>query len=307
MNNVIFTKLSFYRNVKDYKFLPKLKTEEKNEIVEKVKTALGKKLSLIDLQQTDEKVVESLKKKGFIVPGVSNVFVGKGDTAVLMFNGEHIQIASSSVGFDKKILTSAKEIIDLLFNKISMAYNDEYGFLMSNINNIGSGLTMEAQIALVALESINKIDQVKQNVRKLGYVLSATKQKGIYCLKTTCNLGNAENEIMEDFEKMLTKLQDLENESAKMIDVSQHDELVDKSMRSVAILKSAYLLSPEELNDLLLNIRVGLNLGLVGFNEKTLQTIQELIVNNDKEIVSQSELKDLAEKVRNILKGEDNV
>ena len=307
MNNVIFTKLSFYRNLKDYKFLPKLKTEEKNEIIEKVKTALGKKLSLIDLQQTDEKVIESLKKKGFIMPNVSNMFVGKGETAVLMFNGEHICISSSTVGFDKRILASAKEIVDLLFNKISMAYNDEYGFLMSDINKIGAGVIMESQIALVALESINKIDQVKQNVRKLGYILSATKQKGIYCLKTTCNLGSAENEIVEDFEKMLAKLQDLEIESAKMIDVSQHDELVDKSMRSVAILKSAYLLSPEELNNLLLNIRVGLNLGLVDFNEKKLQQIQELIVNNDKEIVSQSELRDLVENVRNILKGDDNV
>ena len=116
-----------------------------------------------------------------------------------------------------------------------------------------------------------------------------------------------EKKVIKDFENTLSKLEDLEIESAKMLDVSKHDEIVDKTSRSVAILNSAYLLSYEELLNLVANVRMGLNLNVIKFDEAALLKLQKLILCKKNDFVSQSELKELANCVKQILKGEPNV
>ena len=103
---------------------------------------------------------------------------------------------------------------------------------------------------------------------------------------------------------MLTKLQDIEIESAKMLDVGSHDEIMDKSLRSFAILKSAYLLTGDELNSLLSNVRTGLNLQMLEVDINKINKLQSLVYNKKTDFISQSELKKLAEQVQEILKGE---
>lgn len=304
MNNVINTKVSIFRNLKDYKFVPKLSNEHKSEIIAKVEQALKGEMSVLNLGDAGENVINQLKNNSLVLPNVSTIFISKKNVSINMFDGEHLHIVSTGDAFSKNIYNNAKKVADLLANKLNLAFNDEYGFLMSDISKIGSGIRFEATMCLECLRKINKIDQVKQNIRKLGYLLKETETVGIYTISTVCNLGYGEKEICEEFEKMLGKLEDLEIESAKMLDVSNHDELVDKSFRSLAILNSAYLMSCEELMKHIINLRTGLNLKLIEMNKDKLNQLQKLVFNKNSNFVSQTELKDLADKVKNILKGE---
>ena len=189
-------------------------------------------------------------------------------------------------------------------DKISLSYSDQYGYLMSDISKVGAGIKLDCQICLPSIKELNKIDQIKQNIRQLGYVLKETNSPTIYQLSTICNLGYSEKEIFEEFDKMVQKLQDLEVESAKMLDVTNHDVILDRTMRSLAILNSCYLMTSEELKNLLINLRTGANLGMVNIDTKKLNQLQVLSNSNLSEFVSATETKELAEKVKNILKGE---
>ena len=305
MNNVMSTKVIIYRNIKDFKFESKLMPEQKQQILEMMAKALKDKMSLLTLNQVDGQVINFLKANDLIIGNTQNLFVSKNDNlAINMFNGEHISIVSTCDGYDKNVITKAVEISQHLSNKISFSFNDEYGYLMSDISKIGTGVKIESNIMLSAITTINKMEQVKQNVAKLGYSLKETKYPAVYTLSTKCNLGISEKKIFEDFENTLSKLQDLEIESAKMIDVTSHDELLDKNLRSLAILNSAHLLSYDELYNSIVNLRMGLNAGLVKTNVETLNKLQKLVTGKLNDIVSQSELKELATKVKNILKGE---
>lgn len=148
------------------------------------------------------------------------------------------------------------------------------------------------------------MDQLRQNLAKLGYVLIETKLPSVYKISTMCNLGMGENQIREDFEKTIQKLQDLEVESIKILDLNKHDELMDKMCRSIAILSSAYILTFDELNKLIIHVRNGINLGLTNIKVETINKLQKLTQDQNQEFISQSELKDLASKVKSILKGE---
>ena len=304
MNNIISTKARVFRNLKDYKFVLKLSNEQKEEISEKL-SKIFSKFSLISLSSADANVIKVLKNNNLISQNTNNVLLSKDENvSVNLFEEEHVTIVATSQGYDKTIFSKVKNLADELADKISLSYSDQYGYLMSDISKVGAGIKLDCQICLPSIKELNKIDQIKQNIRQLGYVLKETNSPTIYQLSTICNLGYSEKEIFEEFDKMVQKLQDLEIESAKMLDVTNHDVILDRTMRSLAILNSCYLMTSEELKNLLINLRTGANLGMVNIDTKKLNQLQVLSNSNLSEFVSATETKELAEKVKNILKGE---
>ena len=305
MNNVLRSRVIIYRNVKDFKFEPKLSVENKQKIIEILSDALKGKMSLFSVNKNEGNVFKHLKSNNLIVDSANNIFIEKeGKVAINMFSGEHISIVSACVGFDKSVILNAVELSQMLSNRVSFAYNDEYGYLMSDLNKIGSGIRVESEIMLSAIKKINKIEQVRQNLGKLGYVLKETNYPAVYRMSTKCNLGLGEKKIFEDFENTLAKLQDLEIESVKMLDVTNHDEMLDKVSRSMAILSSAHMLTYDELYNIVVNLRMGKNLGLINLKTEKLNQLQNLVTSKTNEIVAQGELIELAKKAKDILKGE---
>lgn len=301
MNNVIYTKLSVFRNLKDYKFVSKLTSEKAGEIEQKVKDVF-KDFSYIENSKKDKKYIEFINKNYFKNANTNCLIDTKNGILINLLNGEHIEICVSQTN-STKALKTIKQCVDTLAKNLNLAYQDNYGYLMSDLTKIGCGLMVESEIYLPSITELNKIEQIKQNLKTLGYNLKSTS-KQVYKLTSTCALGLTETEIVEEFEKTLQKLQDIENESAKLIDVNNHDKLVDETMRAYAILNNAHLLTSEEINNLLVKIITGLNLNMIEIDLKTLQLLENLAHNQNKEFMSVTEMKDLAKETKNILKGE---
>lgn len=308
MNNVLNTKATVYRNLHDYKFAHKLNAEQTEEIVDKINDVVKNKMNFVNISTANEKVVNFLTENRLCLPKTQLLFVSKNnDVAINLFNGEHLSITASGCGYDKKVVDRTMEISQLLSSKIQFAYSDQYGYLMSDLTKLGSGIMLEADIMLSAITKINKIDQVKQNLAKLGYSLVGTDYPATYTLKTRCNLGVGEVNLIDEFNKTLSKLQDLETESAKMLDATNHYEMLDKVSRSVAILNSAHLLSYDELYNIIVNIRMGLNAEIPSLKLETINKLQNLVWNKLNIQINQNEMKSLSEKTKEILKGEQNV
>ncbi len=301
MNNVIYTKVSVFRNVKDYKFVPKLENAKKEEIVNKLAEVL-KDFSLIDLTKTSEQIKEYISSMQISTKSNLIFLNQKNNLAVTLFDGEHITITSYTENFSDSIFKNVKEVVDLISNKISLSFSDNYGYLMSDLTKIGSAVKIESAIDLNAIKQLEKTEQVKNNISKLGYSLIETKDKNIFKLSTVCNLGFSESEVISEFEKVLKQLEDLEIESAKMLDVENHDEYLDSALRSLAVLKNSHLMAYDELKIHLSNLRLGVNLGLVDVKLTSLNALQRLVKNV--EYLSKSEAIDLSNKVKSILKGE---
>jgi protein-arginine kinase len=308
MNNVISTRVSVFRNIKDYKFENKLTQEQKCEIIKMLETVLKGKMSYLNINDADENAIRPLNDNVIILQNTKELFVGKDENIVInLFNGEHISVVCADEGFNKKTIEKPLSLVNTLASKIPFVFSDEYGYLMSDLAKVGAGLRIESNIMLSAIKSINKIDQVRQNVAKLGYSLNETKFPGVYTLSTTCNLGIGEKQICQDFESTLVKLQELETESAKMIDVSKHDEILDKALRSSAILNSAHMLNYDELFNMLVNLRIALNVGVVDMNLETINKLQKLVTRKTNDYISPTEMIELARLVKEILKGESHV
>lgn len=310
MNSVVFTKVSIFRNLKDYKFVPKLEEGKQNEIIEKVSAAMKGKMNLTELGSINLDAQKVLKTSRLVTNArCNNIYLGEQENlCVVLFDGEHLTINSVAQGYDKTAFTKASELARELSNKISFAYSDNYGYLMSDLTKIGAGVKIECDIDFSAIVELDKIEQVKQNVRKLGYQLTPTNNKNIFTLSTLCCLGLNEAEIFDEFDKTINKLQDLETESAKMLDATNHEELIDRTNRTLAVLQAAYLMNYDELRAHISVLRTGLNLGLVNLSVQTLNELQNLS-NSERDFISKSEMIDLAKQAQKILneKGGKNV
>ena len=106
MNNVIYTKVSIFRNVKDYKFVPKLEANKKEEIVNNLASIL-KDFSLIDLTKTSEQIKEYISSLQISTKNNLVFLNQKNNLAITLFDGEHITISSFTEGFDDKIFKNA--------------------------------------------------------------------------------------------------------------------------------------------------------------------------------------------------------
>ena len=274
MNNVISTKCSIFRNLKDYKFANKLTDEQKLEISKKITPIFADK---------DKEV------------------------NVKLFDVEHLTIFKENAGFSLDCFNKTSELSTKLANSISLAYSDDYGYLMSDLSRIGSGIKLECNITLPSICNINKIDQVRRNIQNLGYSFTKTEQEKTYTISTTCTLGFSPKEIAKNFENVVAKIQELEIESEKMQEVELKDEMMDASLRSLAILKSAHMLKFDEFVKLLSNIITGANLGYIELTTNTLNKLKQTLTSENTEYTSITQMKELAEKVKKILKGETDV
>ncbi|MBQ9795662.1 MAG: hypothetical protein IJW36_01695 [Clostridia bacterium] len=308
MNNVISTRVSVYRNLKDFKFSNKLTDEQKQTIITTIKDAVKGKMLFSNIKEIDETNTQRLKNLGLVLENTKNIFIDKKENLVInMFNVEHLAIISAMDMFNSKNVEKTISFAQALADKVCFAYSDEYGFLMSDISKLGAGLKIESNIMLTAIKSINKIEQVKQNLGKLGYALNETKFPAVYTLSTQCNLGMGEKQICTDFENTLLKLQELETESVKMLDMSKHDEIIDKTNRSEAVLNVAYMLNYDELYNILVNLRLGINLGVCNMKLEDINKLQKLVINKKTDYLSIDDMKTLAQEVKDVLKGEKDV
>lgn len=299
MNNVIRSKITLFRNIKDYKFVPKLNEEAKTKIINLVTEALPN----FNVEETNNLNLKTTLY-GLNATKCRTMLVNKlNDIAVTFFDEEHVNFTSACYGFNKAQLLKVVDLVNNLNNKINFAYTDEFGFLTSNLNNVGNGLKLECDFVLTGLFKLGKISQVKQNVQKLRFNLEQTEDKEVYTLSTICNLGYTQQEVINEFEKMVQKLQELEIESVKMLASTQQDEVYDAFVRAVAILKNAHILNYDELKNYTNQLRIGLNLGYKEVDCNKVEKLQQIILNKNGQFVSKSELIELANNVKNVLKG----
>ena len=93
MNNVISTRVSVFRNIKDFKFENKLTQDQKQQIIKMVESALKNKMSYLNINGADAKVIKPLNDNVVILQNTTDLFVGKEENiAINLFNGEHISV-----------------------------------------------------------------------------------------------------------------------------------------------------------------------------------------------------------------------
>lgn len=273
------TRIRFARNLEGFKFNLKTK-EEINKLKNKIKEniySMGYGLKYLELKDMDDITKMSLVEKNIIS---AEYALNKNETGAILINDEenicimindedHLKIQVFSPGIElENTLNYAIEIDQKIEEVLGYATNKKYGYLTSLPTNCGTGLKASVMVHLPALEKTKNIDKVFYTINNFGInILGAYGQdnvnnQNIYQISNKRTLGITEQEIIENIKIVANKLIEQERKARKFL-AKDTIELEDIIYRSYGILKNCRKITLNEAQQLISNIKMGTDLGIL--------------------------------------------
>lgn len=272
------TKIRLVRNLNEFKF--NLNNEEIKQLEKKIEDnlyAIGYGLKLLRLKDMDNITKTSLVEKELISPTfvakrseTGSILINDEENICIMIGGEnHLSIQVFSSGLElENTLNLAIEIEEKIGEILGFSISQKYGYLTTKLNDLGTGLKATVTVHLPALSKTGNIRKILEVVHDFnmdirGEYGKTTKNQGdIYQISNKQTLGVTETEIIKNIKVIIRKIEEQERIARKML-VKESIELEDIILRSYGILTNCKKISYEETKELLSNIKLGTDLGIL--------------------------------------------
>lgn len=277
---VVSTRVRLARNIKGFKFENRCTSEDRKNILAKIEAIipnLGYGLKLLKLKDMDDLTKLSLVEKNIISPDFaiskdenSAILINNEENICIMINEEdHLRLQVFSEGIAiKELMNLAIEIDQKLERLITYAYNDKYGYLTACPTNVGTGVRISVMVHLPGLAKTGNINKVLRIVNKFGMSVRGVYGEGsksvgdMYQISNNQTLGITEKEIAKNIETITEKVIEQERITRQYLGEDQI-AFEDKIYRSFGILENARLLTSNECIDLLSDVKLGTDMGVI--------------------------------------------
>ena len=269
---VISSKITLARNLSHFNFYIKEDEEiQKLENLIKEKSLnLGYGLKFIKLTEIDELTLQELIEKGLITDKVIQnkkrkfILLNDEENICIVINDEdHLQLRVFASGFELEAITNLcieiDEKIQTLFN---ISQNSKYGYLTSCPTNVGTGAKLSTTLHLIGLNKTNNIQNVIRFARQFGMEITQERNTDIYRITNEKTLGITEEEILKILKTITEKIVEQERTARKIL-TDNKIELEDMIFRSYGIITNCLKISVNEAEELLSNIKLGTDLGII--------------------------------------------
>ncbi|HOF18537.1 MAG TPA: ATP--guanido phosphotransferase, partial [Phycisphaerae bacterium] len=174
-------------------------------------------------------------------------------------------------------------IDDALEQRLDFAFHSRYGYLTACPTNVGTGLRVSVMLHLPALKMTGQIEKLfhaasDMHLEVRGLYGEGTEATGdFFQISNQTTLGKSEQQIVSEFvDTMVPSFVQYERRAREALLAERPAAIDDKVARSVALLRSARLMSSDETMYLLSLVRLGANLRRV--EGMDLKTINELFL-----------------------------
>ncbi len=286
MNNIIWTKVKFERNLKDVLFTHKMSELEQDNALKLCLDAVeacglkGESISNISEQTVNNLFGNGMIEKTFLNNSNIKGYASNKKVAVQINGKSHIEIFGKSDDI-YSAYNEAKKIDKKLCNKLTFSYSDKYGFLNPGIDRVGCGMEISALILLPALSAIGAVKSLPKSIEKLMFKIETVDETcNLYLIKSGANLGYTEKQICELTKSYLDNIIKCEIEASKTL-TKDADGVLDKCERAIAIINHCIKIGVTELLDLIGEILVAINGGVKHLQDA--DSIKKLIncINNN--------------------------
>lgn len=294
-NIVLSSRVRIARNLDKVPFPHKLSEDESKDVISKVQDGFFKAIKdkesfrLINLDEISKDEVQYYVEKHVISKKLSEnkngaFILNKDETLSIMINEEdHLRIQSITSGLNiKEAYDEANKIDDFLEQNLNYGFDEDIGYVTACPTNLGTGLRASAMLHLPAITLNNEMNGVLKALTQMGMTIrgiygEGSKAEGnIYQVSNQITLGISEEEIIRNLQGTVSQIVNQEIKTRELVNNKFKYELEDKIFRSLAILKNSRLLSTEEGLELLSNVRLGVEMGII--ENITQQFLNELLV-----------------------------
>jgi len=298
-DTVISSRVRLARNLTGLPFPQAQTPEQAAEVVRKVEAALASPeaakaglgewglVRLAELPWLDRAV---LVEKHLISPNLAQntetgaVVIGAGETLSIMINEEdHIRIQCLYAGLQlDEALRLASRVDDVLEARLPYAFAEKFGYLTACPTNVGTGMRASVLVHLPALVINNQVGRVLSTVVKLGFLVRGLYGEGteavgnIFQISNQVTLGPSETETVENLRNVVVEIINQERQARQALLQEMRDQIADKVGRAHGILLYGHIFSSQEAMQLLSDLRLGVELGLIKGIDRT--ALNELLV-----------------------------
>ena len=159
------------------------------------------------------------------------------------------------------------------------AFDDKLGYLTHCPTNLGTGLRASVMLHLPALAANGRLKALMNAAGSLGlairgYYGEGSRESGdLYQISNRITLGYTEKELCDNLREIVAQIISEERAARKALMDAERLRLEDKVCRSHALLVSARLISAEEAMGLLSDERLGISLGLLPGDVRTVNDL----------------------------------
>lgn len=274
----ISTRIRFSRNINGYSF--NLSSDELESLENKIKESIyeiGYGLKYLRIKDMDEITKISLLEKNLVTEEFLNknqdrksILINDEENICIMIGEEdHLKIQVYSAGLElENTLNLAIELDKKIEEVLGYCVSKKYGYLTAYPSNLGTGLKASVMLHLPALRKTNNIKKVLQVISNFGVEVKGISSKegnligDIYQISNKQTLGITEEEIVKNIKVIAEKIIKNERQARKYL-ANEGIDLEDEIYRSFGIFTNCKKITEEETIELLSNIKLGVDLGIL--------------------------------------------
>lgn len=278
----VSTRIRLARNIKGIPYPRKMTKAQAQELIDTVWSAFDNSPLKKELRKVEIGTISDIEKKALIekhlispeicaskVPSVA--IISNDEKISLMVNEEdHLRIQVFSDGLDPDTAyDTAKKIETLLSEKLTFDCDREFGFLTSCPTNAGTGLRASVMLHLPAISTAGQVNPLLKWAANLGMTVRGLYGEGsrasgaLFQLSNQITMGASEEDILSRFNAAACSLISEERRISAQLFENNEYEMKDKCLRSLGILKNAFMIPSTEAMNLVSNVCMGANAGII--------------------------------------------
>lgn len=291
---VISSRIRLARNLRDFPFprfaRPELLKEVMTQVEQAVSEAGYKGLNFLHLEKVPPLERVALVERHLISPALTEevetkaVILSSDETVSVMVNEEdHLRLQVLLAGLDlEQAWRLANQLDDYLSTRLGVAFSPRWGYLTACPTNVGTGLRASVMVHLPALALTNQLSRVMGAAAKLGLAVRGLFGEGtaaagnIFQISNQVTLGRPEDEIVTHLTAVTRQVIEQERAAREALLAQAKVTVDDRVHRAFGLLAHARRLDSQEAMQLLSDVRLGVDAGLI--QKLELRTLNSLLV-----------------------------
>ncbi|MCE9614040.1 MAG: protein arginine kinase [Lentisphaerae bacterium] len=191
--------------------------------------------------------------------------------SVMINEEDHLRLQAMSPGLNLPAMWQELDALDSeIEEQVEYAFTDTRGYLTACPSNVGTGLRASVMLHLAGLRMLGEVDAVVNGLEKLGLAVRGLLGEGteahgnMFQISNQQTLGESEDEIMDSLMQIIHEVVWHEQNARARMAEQNANRLADTVARARGILLNCRVLSSQEALDFLSDVRLGVEMGLIG-------------------------------------------
>jgi len=269
---VISSKIRLARNFSQFNFYIKEEQEifKLENLIQENLLQIGYGLKYLKLRELKDIEIQLLIEKGLINEDIRqnkktiSILINDDENICIIINyKDHLKIQVFAGGLEIDAITNLCIEIDEKIQEIfEISKSHKYGYLTACPTNVGTGMKLLVTLHLPALTKTRNIQTVISFVRQFGIGINKENDPDIYTIYNERTLGITEENIVKGLKTIAEKIIEQERRARKLL-TENPIELEDTVFRSYGIFSNCKKISQKEAEELLSNVKLGTDLGII--------------------------------------------